>query len=62
MPELMSTQDLADALSIPPRTAEQWRYLGTGPRYVRVGRHVRYRRADVDAWLSAQTVEPTPAA
>jgi hypothetical protein len=24
---------------------------GAGPRFVRVGRRVRYRTADVDAWL-----------
>jgi excisionase family DNA binding protein len=26
--------------------------------FIRVGRNVRYRRADLDAWLSARTVNP----
>ena len=27
------------------------RLHGTGPRYCKVGRLVRYRRADLDAWM-----------
>jgi hypothetical protein len=34
-------------------TIEQWRYLKKGPRWVKVGRHVRYPRADTEAWLDA---------
>ena len=36
-----------------------WRSRGTGPRYVRFGGLVRYRRADLVAWLDSQTVDPT---
>ena len=28
------------------------RLHGTGPRYCKVGRLVRYRRADLDAWMT----------
>jgi predicted DNA-binding transcriptional regulator AlpA len=41
-------------LGIPERTLAQWAYKGTGPRYLKIGRHARYRRADVDTWLDAQ--------
>lgn len=30
------------------------RYRGVGPAGLRVGRHVRYRRADVDCWLAGR--------
>lgn len=60
---LVSTQDLADYLGIPPASLAQWRHKGTGPRGYRVGRHVKYRMSEVDAWLQAQAdPEPAPAA
>ncbi len=34
---------------------------GTAPRF-RVGRHVRYRRADVEAWLERQYDDRQPTA
>ena len=45
-------------LGVPHRTLEDWRYRSVGPRYLKVGRVVRYRRADVDAWLAARVVTP----
>jgi hypothetical protein len=40
---------------------ERWR--GIGPRYLKLGKRVFYRAADLKAWLDANTVtpEPTPA-
>jgi Helix-turn-helix domain len=43
---------------LPVRTLRQWRYVGRGPRYVKVERHVRYRISDLDRWLDANTVQP----
>ena len=37
------------------KTLADWRVRGVGPAYARVGRHVRYRPADVDEWLSSRT-------
>lgn len=56
--ELLTTGDVAGRLGVPPRTLEQWRYLGRGPAYVRVGAHVRYRAADVGQWLDEHRVVP----
>jgi hypothetical protein len=37
----------------------QLRYRGEGPRYAKpTAKTVLYRRADLDAWLAASTVEP----
>lgn len=50
--ELLTTDDLSGETKIEKRTFDQWRYLGRGPRFLKIGGHVRYRRADVDAWLA----------
>jgi excisionase family DNA binding protein len=52
--KLMSPTDLSQMLDIPLRTLYRWRYKGDGPVGYRVGRHVRYRREAVEAWLEQQ--------
>jgi predicted DNA-binding transcriptional regulator AlpA len=54
--EIDTQRATADYLHTSPRTLEDWRYRRTGPPYMRVGGQIRYRRADVDAWLATQTV------
>jgi hypothetical protein len=54
---LLSTDEVAEVLGRPPRTLRQWRYLGVGPRYLKVGAAVRYRPGDVEEWLRAQERE-----
>ncbi|MDP9329835.1 MAG: hypothetical protein M3P11_04235 [Actinomycetota bacterium] len=34
-------------------TLEEWAYRRTGPKYLRLGRHARYRIRDVEAWLES---------
>ena len=58
---LLSTAQLADELSISRRTLEAWRLSGTGPRFVKIGRLVRYRRATIDAWLAKHEKNNTSA-
>ncbi len=48
---LWTVQDLADFLQVPVNTVYKWRTTGGGPPAVKVGRYVRYRGADVSAWL-----------
>lgn len=52
---LLSPQQVADYLGVPVATVYRWRYEGTGPRGMKVGKHVRYRRGEVEAWLDART-------
>jgi excisionase family DNA binding protein len=48
---LLSAEQVADYLDVPVKTLYQWRYKGLGPRGLRVGRYLRYRPEDVEAWL-----------
>jgi excisionase family DNA binding protein len=51
---LLSIEDLAAFLGVPVATICDWRVDGKGPCGVRVGRHVRFTRADVLAWVDSQ--------
>lgn len=54
MERLVTPEDLAELLSVTTGQLAQMRYLGTGPKYVKVGTRVRYSLSDVRAWLDAQ--------
>jgi excisionase family DNA binding protein len=49
--EWLSPNELADWLGVPVASVYQWRHHGTGPAGIKVGRHVRYRRSEVEAWI-----------
>ena len=49
---LLSPEDVSDWLQIPVGTLYQWRYRRRGPNGIMVGRHLRYRRSDVESWLA----------
>ncbi|MFI1534519.1 helix-turn-helix transcriptional regulator [Streptomyces anandii] len=52
---LASPQDVAAYLGVPVKTLYQWKYRGIGPKVHKVGRHLRYRWSEVDAWVNAQS-------
>ena len=56
--QILDPPAAAAYLQVPLRTLDKWRYLRRGPTYCRVGRHIRYRLADLDAWLETQAVSP----
>ncbi len=51
---LGTTPEVAAYLGVPIQTMHTWRTKGVGPRGIRVGKYVRYRWSDVDAWLESQ--------
>jgi excisionase family DNA binding protein len=51
---MMSLAELSELLGVPLSTLYGWRHRGEGPAGYRLGKHVRFRRADVDAWLATQ--------
>lgn len=52
---LFTTEQAANFLGISPRTLESMRWKGTGPKYVKVGRLVRYRIDDLESYISSRT-------
>ncbi len=54
---LATPAQVSDWLGVSVSTLTQWRYRGVGPRYVKVGRHVRYDWRDLEAWQAQQTKE-----
>lgn len=54
---LFGNNGAATYLGVTPRTLEVWRCTKRHQiPYIKVGRLVKYRQSDLDAWLAAQTV------
>jgi excisionase family DNA binding protein len=49
-----SRAEAAKYLGISARTLEGWAVRGGGPRMLKLGSRVVYRRRDLDAWLGAR--------
>ena len=54
MSRLLTEQDIARDYGIALATLRGWRFRGVGPTFFKLGRSVRYRAEDVDAFLEAQ--------
>jgi len=48
---MLDTREAASYCGLSPRTLEKWRVHGGGPRYVKLGRAVRYRPSDIDEFV-----------
>jgi predicted DNA-binding transcriptional regulator AlpA len=56
MSELLNTEQAAKILQVTPATLMVWRSTKRYPlKFVRVGRNVRYRSSDLEAFLDART-------
>jgi predicted DNA-binding transcriptional regulator AlpA len=53
----LTRQELADRYGLPVKTPAEWASKGTGPRYAKFGRHVRYLLSDVMDWERKQFAE-----
>lgn len=54
---LLSVEELADYLEVPVKTIYTWRHRNTGPKGFRVGKHVRFRWRDVQAWVALRIAD-----
>lgn len=52
---LLTIDDLAAWLGKPKNTLYAWHSRGKGPRAIRVGNTLRYRRSEVERWLEDHT-------
>ena len=62
--ELVTEQQAATLLHVSKKALQGWRYRGEGPRFVKVGRCVRYRHEDLQTFVLAalrtSTSDPGP--
>jgi len=56
---LLTPSELADYLSLKPKTLETMRRRGDGPKFKKLGRTVRYLGSDIRKWFGEQTREST---
>ena len=57
--EWLSIKDLAEWLQVSSHTIYKWRCINTGPVGHRIGRHIRFRREDVEAWVGQRRDKQT---
>src|SRR4029077_18326537 len=58
---LLRTADAARRLGVSASFLEKARVNGSGPSYVKIGRTVAYRDADIDAWVASLVRHSTSA-
>ena len=57
--KLMTETELADQLHVSIKLLQKMRREGTGPKYLKIGRLVRYHEKDINEYLMAVTLEYT---
>lgn len=53
----LTVAEVAERFQVPIGTVYRWSYVGKGPRAIKVGKHLRYRLKDVEAWEESLAVE-----
>lgn len=54
----MDRKEAAQYLGLKPKTLAHWAINGAGPRYIRIGRTIRYRPTDLEEYMESRVVEP----
>jgi len=55
--KFLSPCELAAYLGVPLKTVRAWRHRKEDPPAIKLGKHIRYRKADVKRWLESR-VDP----
>ncbi|MBN9142266.1 MULTISPECIES: helix-turn-helix transcriptional regulator [unclassified Novosphingobium] len=62
-PEILDTAGAAEYLGLSCPTLERFRLTGNGPQFAKLSPGprgpVRYRRADLDAWVASRLIRST---
>jgi excisionase family DNA binding protein len=56
---LLTQAETAELLRLSERTLERWRVTGGGPVFVKLGKRVLYRKADLDEWIASHLCNST---
>lgn len=54
----LTTHEAAALLRVSEHTLRSWRASRAGPRFIKIGGTVRYRRDDLDEYIELGVVEP----
>ena len=57
--ELLTSKIVARRIDMSEPSLARMRCEGTGPAYLKLGRSVKYRWSDVEAWLQSQQRQST---
>ena len=62
--ELLTPEQVSEILKVHVGSLERWRFLGEGPRFIKLGAKrrspIRYRRQDVEDWLFSNAGRSQP--
>jgi hypothetical protein len=53
---LMNDKEAAKFLKAGVQTLRNWRFLGCGPDYIKMGRSIRYNQADLETYLESRKI------
>lgn len=56
---LVTTPRAAELLGVSPKTVEDWRLKGRGPRFIRLGKAIRYSMKDLEDFVAASVASST---
>ena len=56
---LLTQREAAALLRLSERTLERMRVSGLGPKFIRLGRSIRYRLTDIEADIASRVVSST---
>lgn len=48
---LLNQDKVAEILGVSPKTLEYWRWKNLGPRFIKVGKLVRYLESDIQGFI-----------
>jgi len=56
---LLTPEEFHRAGGPTPKTLANWRVLGKGPKFIKVGRLIRYHPADIASYIDGRRVQST---
>ncbi len=54
----LSPPDAAALIGVRPRTLSDWRSRQFGPSFIKLSKHVYYRRSEIERWLTERERAP----
>jgi predicted DNA-binding transcriptional regulator AlpA len=52
-PEMLNERQVAEFLNVSVKSLQGWRLFRKGPKFVKIGRAVRYKRRDLETWVDS---------